>query len=154
MGVIIDEPSLTRKPTSSGSRTAQNVFSGVFHEGGPSSVRAGARVGLGVCALEAKKRSTFYDPGGYFNIVRPRPPTTPPPCSASRGLLGTGTLVAGRPRVGALESVKIITFEAVLGLFWERDSHLLSLTQLNLTNMGGPGGSPWGRDAPRVFLFI
>ena len=112
-------------------------------------MRAGARVGLGVSALEARKCSTFFDPIGGFDIVRPPTRTTPPPCRANRELLGMGTLVAGRPRVGALESVKIFTFEAVLGLFWERDSHLLSLTQLNLTQPRGSGGGAPGRGDPR-----
>ena len=111
-------------------------------------MRAGARVGLGVSALEAKKRSTFFDPILRFDIVRPPTRTTPPPCRANREPLGTGTLVAGRPRVGALESVKIITFEAVGTVLGTRLTHLLSLTQLNLTLPRGYGGIPVGAGRP------
>ena len=128
-------------------KTCSSGFSTTPERGGPPPVRAGARVGLGVNALDAQKRSSFWSEVALSNIVGPRPHTTPPPCRASRGLLGTGTLVAGRPRGGALDSVKIITFEAVLGLFWERDSHLLSLTQSNFTQLRGDprgGGTPPG----------
>ena len=96
-------------------------FSPASEVGGPSPVRAGARGGLVVCALEGKKRSTFQTVDRVSNIVRPRAHPTQPARRANQALLGTGTLAAGRPRVAALEAVEKVTFEA-LETVWERDS--------------------------------
>ena len=119
-------------------------------------MRARARGGLGVCAFEGKKQSTCQTVEVISNIVRPRAHTTPPPCRANQALLGTGTLAAGRPRVGALESIEKVAFGTLGTVLGTRLNFVLIFILSPTPTLGVWGGAPSrgysrGGGAPRVF---